>query len=134
MGRSIIKSVARSNCFSALLFAILSLTGVVPAQQRMTDKNVEDMMKNLKEDAKNFRSSFNTAVGKSTIRKTDQEKAAKQLVERFQKQREDMHNHFKDKKKADTELPGVRDGASQIDKLLTSTPLGPKVDGEWTKK
>ena len=90
-------------------------------------------MKNLKEDAKNFRSSFNSAVGKSTIRETDQEKAAQQLVERFQKQTEDMHTHFKDKKNADTELPGVRDSASQTDKLLTSTPLGPKVDGEWTK-
>jgi hypothetical protein len=53
-------------------------------QQRMSDKDVEDMMKNLKQDTKQFRSDFNSAIGKSTIRNTNQEKQAKDLVERFQ--------------------------------------------------
>ena len=73
-----------------LLLALGALVGI--AQTRMSDKDVEDMMKNLNEDAKKLRPNFNSAVGKSTIRKTqqEQEKDAKALVERFQKQTEGM--------------------------------------------
>jgi len=39
------------------------------AQGRMSDKDVEKVMDNLQEDAKRFRSSFDSAIGKSTIRK-----------------------------------------------------------------
>jgi hypothetical protein len=103
------------------------------AQTRMSDKDVENMMKNLKNDAGNFRSNFNSAVGKSTIRGTDQEKQAKTLVQSFQKQTEVMLDQFKDKKKADAELATVRSSADQIDKLLASTPMGDKVATNWSK-
>jgi len=43
------------------------------AQQRLNDKDVEETMKNLNEDAGQFRSQFDSAVSKSTIRNTDQE-------------------------------------------------------------
>jgi len=99
----------------------------------MNDKDLENMMKNLKEDAKKFRSSFNAAVGKSTIRKTRQEKEAKDLVELFQRQTQGMFEHFKDKKNADAELPAVRDSADRIEKLLTTTPMGSQVDEDWQR-
>ena len=113
---------------SLLIFAPLGI-----AQTRMSDKDVENMMKNLKDDAGNFRSSFNSAVGKSTIRGTDQEKQAKTLVQNFQKQTEVMLDHFKDKKKADTEFASVRSSADEIDKLLAATPMGDKVASSWSK-
>jgi hypothetical protein len=81
-----------------LLSTFGSLAGT--AQTRISDQDVENMMKNLKDDASNFRFNFNSAVGKVTIRKTDEEKQAKSLVESFQKQT-DMLKQFKDKKKAD---------------------------------
>jgi hypothetical protein len=114
-----------------ILFALSAR--MTPGQQRMSDKDVEGMMNNLKEDAKQFRSDFNSAIGKSTIRNTDQEKQAKALAERFQKQTEELFDSFKDTKKADTSLPPVRDSASQIDKLLSSTTLNSKVSADWAK-
>lgn len=118
--------------FSATLFLALGFSvGSVVAQERMTDKDVQKTMENLKGDAKRFRSDFNSAVGKSTIRKTSREKDAKKLVEQFQKQTEGMLKHFKDKKKADAELATVLSSAGQIDKVLTETPMGGKVDGSW---
>jgi hypothetical protein len=127
-----------TNSFTSLLarvfLTLLMFVGLVgSAQERMSDKNVEDMMKNLKEDAKKFRSNFDSAIGKSTIRKTDQEKQAKALVESFQKQTEGMLSHFHDKKEANAELAVVRSSADQIDKLLASTPLGTQVDSSWAR-
>ena len=112
--------------YSLYLWSLLVLVSGW-AQTRMSDKDVEDMRKNLNEDAKKLRSSFNSAVGKSTIRKTQQEKDAKALVERFQKQTEGMLDHFKDKKKVDAELSSVRSSADQIDTILTTTQMGDKL-------
>ena len=75
-----------------LILSVLLLLGAggMLAQQRLNDKDVEETMKNLNEDAEQFRSQFDSAVSKSTIRNTDQEKQAKVLVEHFQKKTEDM--------------------------------------------
>jgi hypothetical protein len=43
----------------------------------MNDKDVEVFNEQLKEDAQQFHSSSDSAVGKSTVRKTGQEKDAK---------------------------------------------------------
>ena len=65
------------------------------AQQRVSDKDMNRMMKNLRYDTKEFRSSFNHALGTSTIRKTSQAKNAKDLVTNFQGQVNAMLNRFK---------------------------------------
>ena len=104
---------------------------VVWGQSRMTDKDVEETMQNLKNDAKHFESGFNSAIGKSTIHKTSQEKDAKALVKTFAQQTDSMHNVFKSSKKADASLPGVLDNAQKIDKLLGAVPLGGDVTSNW---
>jgi len=54
-----------------------------------------------------------SAIGKSTVRKTSQEKDAKALVKTFAQQTDSMSKVFKDSKKADTSLPGVLDSAQE---------------------
>jgi hypothetical protein len=97
----------------------------------MSDKDIEGTMQNLKNDAKHFESGFNSAIGKSTIHKTSQEKDAKALVKTFAQQTDSMHNVFKSSKKADASLPGVLDNAQKIDKLLGAVPLGGDVTSNW---
>jgi len=117
----------------AVLLVVFASTLQPSAQTRLSDKDVEKVMGNLKDDAGKFRSSFNSAVGKSALRNTDQEKQAKSLVERFQKQTEDMLKHFKDNKAADTDLKNARDSAADIDRLLSTTPMGSGVEDNWNK-
>ena len=114
----------------SLLFLLVQLSF---AQQRLSDNDVESTMKNLKEDSKRFQSSFNSAISKSTIRKTSQEKDAKALVKSFQSQTETMLSVFQDKKKADTTLPGVMAAAKQIDGILSSVSLGGTAAADWAK-
>jgi hypothetical protein len=118
---------------SLAVFLVLAATApYASAQTRMSDKDVESLMKNLQQDATAFRSAFNSAVGKSTIRKTSQAKDAKSLVQSFQKQTENMLIQFKSSKKAD-QLPNVVATADQIDKLLTATPMGEQTNNAWAK-
>ena len=90
-----------SRFFRVLLMGTLLLSGLsvtgVRAQSRMSDKDVEATMKNLTEDAKSFRSAFDSSVEKSTIRKTSREKDAKAQVKSFEDQTETLLNQFKKK-------------------------------------
>jgi hypothetical protein len=124
----------RDFAVSLALITIFVLTAQrVSAQARLSDKDVEKLMDNLKEDSKKFKSSFNSAISKSPIRNTDQEKQSKSLVEKFQKQTEDMLHQFKDNQHAGPQVKTAYDSAAEIDKTLSATPLGANVDGDWTK-
>jgi hypothetical protein len=128
------------KCWAALCLGVFLALGLwagsseasLPAQ-RMSDKDVERMMTNLKNDAKRFGDAFNPAIGKSTVRKTQQEKDAKALVKTFQNQTNAMLTQFKTNKQAEPALSAARDSASRIEKILADVPLGPQVGDSWTK-
>ena len=103
------------------------------AQERMSDKDVEATMKNLKEDAKKLRKTFDSAVEKSTIRKTSQEKEAKGLSQQFEKQTEGLLNQFKDKKKADAGLATVMNTSEQLQKTIETAGISAQVSADWSR-
>jgi hypothetical protein len=123
---------------SAMLFTVLSVVlslicaASLSAQSRLSDKDVQQHMKNLKDDAKKFRSGFNSALSKSTIRKTTQEKDAKTLAQNFEKQTNSMYETFKKSTKAEPYLQNCLDTARQIDKIMTSTPLDSTTSTQWS--
>ena len=122
--------------FQIMVILMMLLVSGVPlifAQGRMSDKDLQSLMNSLQEDAKKFKSTFNSAVKNSPIRKTAQEKDAKALVEQFLKQTQDMSKQFKTNKKADPEFTSVRQTADQIDKLLATTPMGELTNNAWAK-
>ena len=118
-----------------IVAALVLLLGLdfAGAQSRMNDKDVENTMKNLNEDAKKFRSSFNGAIGKSTIRKTSQEKEAKALVETFTKDIQRMLEQFKKNKKADSQLRTVVNESGQIDRIMQNVTLSGNAPADWSK-
>ena len=119
--------------FTALSVALaLICTMGLAAQTRLSDKDVEQHMKNLKDDAKKFRSSFNSALSKSTIRKTSQEKDAKILAQNFEKQTNSMYETFKKSTKSEPYLQNCLDNARQIEKVITSTQLDTATNTQWS--
>ncbi len=124
-----------STCFFVLA-ALLSAAIAAPsarAQARISDKDLEALMKNLRDDAKSFRPGFDSALKKSSIRKTSQEKDARNLAARFEKQTDNMLNRFKRTRKADAELSSVRASAAQLDSLVRTLNLGAHVSSRWDK-
>ena len=124
-------------CFTVVLvLSMLIVEGFASyaySQERLSDKDIETMFNNLKSDAKKFGSTFNSAVGKSTIRKTSQEKEAKALVQSFDKQSEAALNKFKKNRHPDVELASLLTSGTQINQLLTATPMGDRADADWSK-
>jgi hypothetical protein len=128
----------RSAAFYCCLALLVSLASIVQtpglhAQSRVSDKDVEALMKNLKDDSKSFRSNFETALKKSAIRRTSQEKEAKDLVSSFEKQTDSMLSDFKKTKKGDVAVENTISSAQQIERLIYNLQLDPKTTTEWEK-
>lgn len=123
------------KCFAILILGLLFLgiSSSAQAQSRISDKDVEHLMGNLHSDVKTFRSPFEAALKKSPIRKTSQEKDAKNLAKQFEKQTGDMLSTFKQTKKGDDSFRSVNDTYEQLDAIVRQ--LGPQstVIPSWSK-
>lgn len=66
------KSFFRFVSIFAFLTLLLSFLGVsrITAQSRLSDKDIEQRIKNVDEDARKFHKSFDASLSKSTLRKT----------------------------------------------------------------
>jgi len=122
---------------TVIAFGFLVITQVVVAQSttptpnRLSDKDLESVMNNLKADAKAFRPRFDSVIKKSSIRKTSQAKDAMNLASMFEKQTSSALNEFRKTKKGDS-VPAMLSTGGQIEKFMTDLKLDPQTTG-WDK-
>jgi hypothetical protein len=116
------------------LVAFCSLLSVcAAAQSRINDKDLEALMRNLRDDAKSFRQPFSSALKRSTIRKTSQAKDAENLAALFEKQTETLLNNFKQTKKGDANLSAVEGTSQQLGMLVRNYAANSQVAPRWDK-
>lgn len=126
----------KKNCAGLLLCVLVLFWYPVPAlhaQSRVSDRDVEALMRNLKDDSKSFRENFDNALKKSAIRRTSQEKDAKGLVASFEKQTDSMLSEFKKTRKGDVAVESTISNAQDIERLIHGLQLDPKTLAEWDK-
>jgi hypothetical protein len=119
--------------FLILLAALLSVSRPALAQGRLSDKDLQRLMQNLKNDAQPFRHSFANALKKSTIRKTSREKDAQMLADTFAKQANSALETFKHNQKAEQAVTELVNTAAQIDPLVYSLQLNPQTTSQWER-
>lgn len=130
--RNTLSSVGTVIAFSVLVFShVVIAQSTTPTPNRLSDKDLETVMSNQKADAKAFRPRFDSAIKKSSIRKTSQAKDAMNLASTFEKQASSALNEFKKTKKGDS-FPAMLTTASQIEKIMTDLKIDPQTTG-WDK-
>ena len=120
--------------FASVLLVLLAVGTMAPAaraQERLNDKDIENTIRNLHQDAGKFRSSFDSAIKKSTIRKTSQEKDSRALVKRFDRDTKALLEHFRHTKKADPDLPNLLAASEKIDRIINDAQLEGAVTSDW---
>jgi hypothetical protein len=118
---------------AAIIFSMLLCARPASAQERMSDHDVLELMKNLRQDTKPFVSTFTSALSKSNVRKTTQEKIYKALAKTFQQQVDEMIGGFESKHSADATLPAVLQSAHQIDDVFIDVQLEGSAKPDWLK-
>lgn len=121
----------KTTCWVLLALIIGAFSVSTAAQQRMSDKDVEAIMKNLSQDAKTYRKAFDSAIQKSAVRKTSQEKDGKALAQQFQRQADAMLNEFKKSRKADASLPLVLSTADKLEKAAGNAGVASQLSTNW---
>jgi hypothetical protein len=119
--------------FLVLLATVLGVSRPAAAQGRLSDKDLQRLMQNLKDDAQPFRQSFANALKKSTIRKTSKEKDARMLADSFAKQANSALETFKHNQKAEQAVTELVNTAAQIDPLVYSLQLNPQTTSQWER-
>jgi hypothetical protein len=119
---------------AVVLFLLTAVSGArAQDQSRVNDKDLARLMENVKSDAQPFRKSFASALKKSTIRGTSQEKDAQRLGDTFAKQSDRALTTFRHRGTAEDQVAAMVDTAGQIDHLVYSLHLNPSVTTQWEK-
>ena len=113
-------------------FALLA-TPRAQAQRRVNDHDMKALMKNLHEDSKSFRDAFDSAIQKSTIRKTSQAKDSRDQAKVLVKQTDHLLLRFQKDHNGEAEFNDVMTTAGQLDNTLHSVRLNDKVMDRWGK-
>ncbi len=119
--------------FLILLTATIGVSRPVVAQGRLSDKDLQHLLQNLKDDAQPFRQSFTNALKQSTIRKTGKEKDARMLADSFAKQANSALETFKRNQKAEPAVTELVHTATQIDPLVYSLQLDSQTTSQWER-
>ncbi len=103
------------------------------AQGRVNDSDLQHMMRNLKEDAKSFQQPFESALKRSTLRKTSSEKSAKGLAATFERQTSSALDEFQHSHQAGPQTSAMISTARQLDPIVTGLQPPSGITTPWSK-
>jgi hypothetical protein len=125
------------NIFSSILCAVMlaGLFVVANAQDapyRISDKEVQKAMKQLKRDTEKFRKSLDSSLDRSRLDGTKQEDRINDFLHDYEKATERLYDRFKDNKSVATDVETVLDGAARIDQFMRRhSPTG-RAERDWS--
>jgi hypothetical protein len=126
-------SMQRWVGFLVLLGMVVGVSRPAAAQGRLSDKDLQRFMQNLKDESQPFRQTFANALKMSNIRKTGKEKDARMLVDSFAKQANSALEGFKRNQKAEPAVTELVHTAAQIDPLVYSLQLDSATTSQWER-
>jgi hypothetical protein len=112
---------------------LLALVPAAHSQARVSDKDLQHMMENIRDDAKSFRDPFNKALSKSSIRRTSAEKDAKKLADDLGKQTAAALDEFKHNKQAGPRTAAMFATAHRIDTVVSGLQPAGVANAQWEK-
>jgi hypothetical protein len=123
------------RCCSSRLLIVLALfaaSAFASAQGRVNDSDLQKMLENLRDDAKSFRHPYESALKKSTIRKTSAEKNTKALGETFERQTKAAVDEFKHDHHAGSQISGMFITAHGLNSVIPNLQ-SPATTSQWAK-
>src|SRR6202021_3272691 len=119
--------------FLLLLTGLAGVSRPARAQGRLSDKDLQRLMQNLKDDAQPFRQTFANALKKSTVRKTSREKDARALTDTFAKEASQALDTFRHDPKADLQVKALVNPAAERDPLVYTRHLASLTSSQWER-
>jgi hypothetical protein len=101
---------------------------------RVTDREVEQILRRIENQSDKFRSAIDSALDKSRLDGTRREDDLNAFVKAFYEQTKALRDHFDEHKSTGADVQSVLDRASRIDEFMRRNRLSRKnADKEWEK-
>lgn len=100
---------------------------------RITDREVEQILHRIEQQADKFRSALDAALDKSRLNGTRSEDEINAFVKDFYSHTKTLHEHFDNHKSTSADVQSVLDRASRIDEFIRRNRLKKNAQKEWSK-
>ncbi len=101
------------------------------AQSRMSDADLEKLVRGLRNHARSFQLMLNTALRKSTISRTSRARNAEQAADSFERGTESLLNEFMRTRGGEDKLHSLQRSGQQIHTFVNTYRLGRQIAGRW---
>lgn len=105
---------------------------VIGQPYRLTDKEVEKIIRRVENQANTFRKSLDTALDRSRLDGTKREDDINAFIKAFDEQTKRLHDHFDDHKSVAADVEAVLDRASSIDSFVRRQRLNDRAQNDWS--
>jgi hypothetical protein len=123
----------------ALVFVITCLgtaahahAQVVGQPYRISDKEVEQVLNRIENQANNFRRSLDAALDRSRLNGTNREDDINAFIKNFDEQTKRLHDRFDDHKSVATDVEAVLNSAASIDQFMRRQHLNERAQNDWS--
>ena len=98
-------------------------TTVSGAPYRVTDREVERILRQIEQQSDRFRSALDSSLDKSRLNGTREEDDINRFVKDFYERTKTLRHHFDDHKSTSADVQAVLDGAASIDSFMRRNPM-----------
>lgn len=98
---------------------------------RLNDKQVEQIINDIENNAKRFRDSLDTALDESRLNGTEREDEVNARVKEFEEATKRLHENFDNRRSAAGDVQNVLDRAARIDEFMYLNRLGGRAQSDW---
>jgi predicted glycoside hydrolase/deacetylase ChbG (UPF0249 family) len=99
---------------------------------RLSDRDVERLIRNVEKQADNFRKSLDAALDKSRLNNTRREDDINAFVKEFDQETKRLHDHFDSHKSTTADIQSVLDRAARIDRFMSRNRLNARAQNDWS--
>src|SRR5688572_20141983 len=114
------------------LVAIRAQAQVVGQPYRLSDKEVERILKRIETQANNFRRSLDAALDRSRLNGTNREDDINAFIKNFDEQTKRLNDRFDDRKAVAADVEAVLNSAASIDQFMRRQSLSERTQNDWS--
>jgi hypothetical protein len=119
-------------CVCSALLVSTSEAQVIGQPYRLSDKEVERIIRRIEQQSDHFRSSLDSALDKSRFNGTNREDDINSFIKDFYEQTKHLRNGFDKHESTAPDVEAVLDRAARIDDFMRRNSLSAKAQDDWS--
>ena len=119
-------------CVCSALLVSISQAQVTGQPYRVSDKDVERILRRIEQQSDRFRSSLDASLDRSRLNSTNREDDINSFVKEFYEQTKRLRDRFDDRQSTSPDVEAVLARAARIDDFTRRNPLSSKAQDDWS--